>query len=154
MATHMAAGRLTARGRPAAAASLHTLRPRAAAVAALRRPTAALAAAVGAAAAFTVRASNSGGHQRPLTNQERKARRAEAQRLGRDLCTVQLGQKGLSPTFLEGFRLAVASNELVKVGAGADGCWRSWCLLRPLVTACLVFGLGGCGAWAACVPGR
>ena len=122
-----------AAGRPAAAASLHTIRPRPAAMAAaLRRPAAALAAATGAAAAFTVRASNNGGHQRPLTNQERKARRAEAQRLGRDLCTVQLGQKGLSPTFLEGFRLAVASNELVKVGAGAGGClpwWRLvWCL--------------------------
>ncbi|PRW50947.1 RNA-binding [Chlorella sorokiniana] len=71
------------------------------------------------AAAAVVASSSSGGLQRPLTNQERKAKRAEAQRLGRQLCTVNLGQKGMTPAFIEGFRLALAANELVKVKVGA-----------------------------------
>jgi RNA-binding protein YhbY len=71
-----------------------------------------MAVAVAAAAAD----DSGGGHQRPLSNAERKAKRAEAQRLGRRLCSVNLGQKGLTPAFLEGFRLALAANELVKVG--------------------------------------
>ncbi|KAL4437759.1 hypothetical protein ABPG77_005671 [Micractinium sp. CCAP 211/92] len=59
------------------------------------------------------------GYQQPLTNQQRKAKRAEAQRLGRSICTVNLGQKGLTPQFLDGFRLAMAANELVKVRVDA-----------------------------------
>lgn len=69
------------------------------------------------AAAAPAADSSSASFQRPLSNAERKAKRAEAQRLGRRLCSVNLGQKGLTPAFLEGFRLALAANELVKVGA-------------------------------------
>lgn len=135
---------------------------------------------VAAASSSGSSGSSGGGYQQPLTNQERKAKRAEAQRLGRQvgarpphackvrlalsctawlhrtrlhaghaaaearpgasvlpklgaqlssphvsnppcphclqLCTVNLGQKGLTPAFIEGFRLALAANELVKVG--------------------------------------
>ena len=62
----------------------------------LRRPAtarpAAAARAAGAAQPSVLRVT--AGYQRPLTNQERKAKRAEAQRLGRALVTVQVGQKG------------------------------------------------------------
>lgn len=154
---------------------------------------------VAAASSSGSSGSSGGGYQQPLTNQERKAKRAEAQRLGRQvgarpphackarlalsctawlhrtrlhaghaaaearpgasvlacgsaaqtwaqlfltgrqstpcphclqLCTVNLGQKGLTPAFIEGFRLALAANELVKVGragrvaagVGQPGC--------------------------------
>ena len=73
------------------------------------------AAAVVLAAAAGSSGGGGGGYQRALSNSERKAQRAAAQRLGRQICTLNLGQKGLSPSFLESFRLAVAANELVKV---------------------------------------
>jgi len=55
------------------------------------------------------------GHQVPLSNAERAAKRADAQRLGKALVTVAVGQKGLTDTFLEGVATALAANELVKV---------------------------------------
>jgi RNA-binding protein YhbY len=55
------------------------------------------------------------GLQPPLTTAERKSKRAEAARLGKALVAVTLGQKGLSPTFLQGLAAALAGNELVKV---------------------------------------
>ncbi|PSC75879.1 putative RNA binding [Micractinium conductrix] len=87
----------------------------------LRRPAtarpAAAARAAGAAQPSVLRVT--AGYQRPLTNQERKAKRAEAQRLGRALVTVQVGQKGLTDSFMDGLRAALLANELVKVKVGA-----------------------------------
>ncbi len=60
----------TARARPAPAL----------AAAALRRPAARQRLPLAPVAA---------GYQQPLTNQQRKAKRAEAQRLGRSICTVR-----------------------------------------------------------------
>lgn len=146
----MASARITLSG-PAAAARCCRLRP-APAAGWLRAP------AARQAVRFTVLASSSG-YQQPLSNQERKAKRAESQRLGRQvrrlrgaalalrcaaagpthvvrlaspvlaplpllppgrpqLVTVNLGQKGLTPAFIDGFRKALAANELVKVGRG------------------------------------
>lgn len=62
----------------------------------------------------------SAGLQRPLTSAERKAKRAEAARLGKDLVAVTLGQKGLSPAFLQGLATALAANELIKVRLSRD----------------------------------
>ncbi|KAI3427170.1 hypothetical protein D9Q98_007107 [Chlorella vulgaris] len=61
----------------------------------------------------------SGGYQQPLSNSERKSKRGEAQRLGRELVTVNLGKNGLTPAFLDGFRTALTSNELIKVRVGS-----------------------------------
>ena len=55
------------------------------------------------------------GFQKPLTSAERKAKRADSQRLGKALVTVQLGQRGLTDSFYEGLAGALAANELVKV---------------------------------------
>jgi hypothetical protein len=79
-----------------------------------------------AAAAADGGAGSGGGYQRPLTTKERKQKRADAQRLGRNLCTVNLGQKGLTPAFLEGFCTALSGNELVKVRMAKGRC----CLLQ------------------------
>ncbi|KAL4443985.1 hypothetical protein ABPG75_011722 [Micractinium tetrahymenae] len=92
---------------------LQAARPRAAlaeVAAALRRP---------AARQRLLLTPVTAGYQQPLNSQQRKAKRAEAQRLGRSICMVNLGQQGLTPQFLEGFRLAIAANELVKVRVGA-----------------------------------
>ena len=53
--------------------------------------------------------------QPPLTQQERKALRAESQRLGKQLCTVQLGQNGLTPQFLDATWAALRANGLIKI---------------------------------------
>ena len=60
------------------------------------------------------------GLQRPLTGAERKAKRAESQRLGKDIVLIQLGQKGMTPSFLEGVAAALAANELVKIRVAGD----------------------------------
>lgn len=64
----------------------------------------------------------SGGYQQPLSNSERKSKRGEAQRLGRELVTVNLGKNGLTPAFLDGFRTALTSNELIKASACPPAC--------------------------------
>jgi len=65
------------------------------------------------------------GFQQPLSNAERKAKRADAQRMGKGIVTVQLGQKGLTETFLKGLADALAANELVKVRTHT--CGRCYC---------------------------
>ena len=55
------------------------------------------------------------GHQPALTNAERKTKRAESQRLGKAVVLVQLGMKGMTPSFVEGLASALAANEFVKV---------------------------------------
>jgi RNA-binding protein YhbY len=57
------------------------------------------------------------GYQRPLTSSERKAKRAESQRLGKALVTYQLGQRGLTPTFLQGVADALKAHGLCKVSS-------------------------------------
>ncbi|KAL4855272.1 hypothetical protein ACK3TF_004030 [Chlorella vulgaris] len=64
----------------------------------------------------------SGGYQQPLSNSERKSKRGEAQRLGRELVTVNLGKNGFTPAFLDGFRTALTSNELIKASACPPAC--------------------------------
>lgn len=53
--------------------------------------------------------------QQPLTSAERKAKKAEAQRLGKALVSVNLGQKGMTTAFLQDMANAISRNELVKV---------------------------------------
>lgn len=53
--------------------------------------------------------------QQPLSSAERKAKRAEAQRMGRDIVTVNMGKNGISQNFIAGLAGALAANELVKV---------------------------------------
>jgi RNA-binding protein len=75
--------------------------------------------AAAAAAAAPARAAT----QQPLSNAEKKAKRAESQRLGKALVTVQLGKSGVTPSFLQGVADALNAHELVKVrigGAEAD----------------------------------
>lgn len=67
-------------------------------------------------------AATADGGQPPLTQQERKALRAESQRLGKQLYRAQLGQKGMTPAFLQGAWDALSANGLIKVKVGAaDG---------------------------------
>lgn len=135
-ACSMAAARVQLWRAPAATAAAARPPPRLHAAAAAPVPRRVHAAAIicTASARSVICSTAAGGYQRPLTNQERKAQRAAAQRLGRQLITVSLGQKGLTPTFLEGFRLAMGANALVKVrcwqwvtGSGwVVGSWGSW----------------------------
>ena len=54
-------------------------------------------------------------HQQPLSKLERNAKRAESQRLGRQLVTVQIGRQGITPNLIVALGDALAKNELVKV---------------------------------------
>lgn len=56
----------------------------------------------------------------PLSSADRKAKRAEAQRLGKSIVTVQLGQRGVTQSFLEGLYAALAVRGYVKIRVG--GC--------------------------------
>lgn len=59
------------------------------------------------------------GFQGPLTSAERKAKRADAQRLGKAIVLQQLGMKGITPAFVQGLCSALVANELVKVRSNA-----------------------------------
>jgi len=60
------------------------------------------------------------GMQQPLTGAERKAKRSESQRLGKAIKMQQLGQKGITPTFIESAASALVANEFIKVRVGGD----------------------------------
>lgn len=84
------------------------------------------------------------GLQPQLSQQKRKALRAESQRLGKALCTVQLGQKGLSSSFFEGAWAALQANGLLKarsLAEGICGCCQSaaaCCMLPRVLTRFVV----------------
>ena len=54
-------------------------------------------------------------YQRPLTGAERKAKRADAHKLGKSIVTCQIGQRGLTESFLQSSADALRANELIKV---------------------------------------
>jgi RNA-binding protein YhbY len=56
--------------------------------------------------------------QQPLTGAERKAKRSESQRLGKAIVLQQLGQKGITPAFIESAASALVANEFIKVRVG------------------------------------
>ncbi|KAG7667207.1 hypothetical protein Ndes2526B_g04290 [Nannochloris sp. 'desiccata'] len=60
------------------------------------------------------------GMQQPLTGAEKKAKRSESQRLGKAIVLTQLGQKGITPAFIESAASALIANEFIKVRVGGD----------------------------------
>lgn len=54
------------------------------------------------------------GYQQPLPGVERKAKRAESQRLGDKLVVVHMGKNGISPSFLQSVIDVFNAHELVK----------------------------------------
>lgn len=62
----------------------------------------------------------SAGMQQPLTSAEKKAKRSESQRLGKEIVATQLGQKGITPAFIQSAASALVANEFIKVRVGGD----------------------------------
>jgi RNA-binding protein len=60
------------------------------------------------------------GMQQPLSSAEKKAKRSESQRLGKAIVLTQLGQKGITPAFIESTASALVANEFIKVRVGGD----------------------------------
>lgn len=58
------------------------------------------------------------GYQRELSSAEKSSKRTQSQKLGKDLVVVNLGQKGVTDSFLAGLYTALKANTMVKVRAG------------------------------------